>query len=136
MTADLPGFDPVASKTATVSYNQTGTPQSATVDLSMSMVTSVADPGALAPESFALSQNYPNPFNPSTSITYQLPAAVKVDLRVFDVLGREVAVLASGVQSAGSHTVKFDAASLSTGVYFYRLSAGTATATMKMLLLK
>lgn len=136
VTPDLPGFDPFASKSATASYSLTGVPQFATVNLNLSMVTGVEEQGTTTPETFVLSQNYPNPFNPSTSITYQLPASVKVDLRVYDVLGREVAVVASGVQSAGSHTVRFDATSLSTGVYFYRLSAGTAMATMKMLLLK
>ena len=136
VTADLPGYDPVGAKTATVSYSQTGIPQFATVNLNLSVVTALSDPAVTAPESFVLSQNYPNPFNPTTSISYRLPATVKVDLRVYDVLGREVAVLASGIQAAGQHSVSFDAASLSTGVYFYRLSAGTAQATMKMLLLK
>jgi protocatechuate 3,4-dioxygenase beta subunit len=136
VTADLPGFDAAASQTAKASYSSTGMPQFATVNLNLSVATDVEEQGTTVPETFVLSQNYPNPFNPSTSISYQLPAAVNVDLRVYDVIGREVAVLASGVQTAGEHTVKFDASSLSTGVYFYRLSAGTAVATMKMLLLK
>ncbi len=137
VSADLPGFDPQASKTATASYTPQGVPVFGSVDLSLSaVVSSVADPSSAIPEKFALSQNYPNPFNPSTQISYQLPATEKVDLRVFDILGREVAVLASGVQSAGQHSVKFDAVSLSSGVYFYRLSAGSSVATMKMLLLK
>jgi hypothetical protein len=136
VSADLPGYANASAPTASVSYTQTGSPQYATVNLAMSMVTSVAEAGATTPETFALSQNYPNPFNPSTSISYQLPATAKVDLRVYDVLGREVAVLASGVQNAGEHTVKFDAISLSTGVYFYRLSAGSAMETKKMLLMK
>jgi hypothetical protein len=137
VTADLPGFDAVASKTATATYSSTGAPQYGTANLNLSaVVMSVESEGAAVPETFVLSQNYPNPFNPTTLISYQLPSAVKVDLRVYDVLGREVAVLASGIQAAGEHTAKFDARSLASGMYFYRLSAGTATATMKMMLLK
>jgi hypothetical protein len=137
VTADLPGYDSPESKAATVSYNSlTGAPVTASVDLNLSVTTDVSDPSAALPQSFVLSQNYPNPFNPSTAINFQLSAAGNVDLRVYDMLGREVAVLVTGVQSPGSHTVQFDASALATGVYMYRLSAGTMTATMKMLLLK
>lgn len=73
------------------------------------------------PGSFGLSQNYPNPFNPSTVISYQLPENSLVDLRVFDMLGREVANLVSGQVEAGYHQVQFNAGNLSSGVYIYRL---------------
>jgi hypothetical protein len=70
-----------------------------------------------------LFQNYPNPFNPKTVIRYQLSVVSSIDLRVFDMLGREVAVLASGVQGAGSYTVNFDASNLASGMYFYHIRA-------------
>jgi hypothetical protein len=88
------------------------------------------------PGVFALTQNYPNPFNPSTSISYTLKNNGKIRLTVFDLLGREVAVLANEIQTAGQHEVKFSANSLSSGVYFYKLQAGNQVITKKMMLLK
>ena len=89
------------------------------------------------PVSFELSQNYPNPFNPSTLIKFGIPAAEKVTLRVFNVLGREVATLInSEFKDAGSYQVTFDATRLSSGVYFYKLEAGSNVVTKKMLLVK
>jgi dienelactone hydrolase len=88
------------------------------------------------PASFALSQNYPNPFNPTTTISYSLPAAVHVTLKVFDVLGREVATLVDGNQHAGANSLKFDASRLSSGVYYYRIVAGSFTGSRQMLLLR
>ncbi|MCL5268741.1 MAG: T9SS type A sorting domain-containing protein [Bacteroidetes bacterium] len=85
---------------------------------------------------FRLSQNYPNPFNPSTTISYQLPTSNYVTLKVFDVLGREVETLVNERQQAGTYTVRFTAANLPSGVYFYRLEAGTYHDTKKLLLLK
>lgn len=75
-----------------------------------------------APRVFALYQNFPNPFNPATKITYQVPVAGEVSLRVYDLLGREVATLVSGVKPAGAHDVEFDASGLTSGVYFYRMT--------------
>jgi len=98
-------------------------------------VTSVMDYGMI-PSGFKLMQNYPNPFNPSTVISYQLPSSVSVSLKVFDILGREVEILVSERQSAGNHSAKFNAASLPSGVYFYRLDAGAYHDTKKLLLLK
>ncbi|MCL4509897.1 MAG: T9SS type A sorting domain-containing protein [Bacteroidetes bacterium] len=88
------------------------------------------------PESFFLSQNYPNPFNPSTTISYELSAMSFVSLKVYDVLGREVATLVSSRQSAGAHTVIFNAANLPSGVYFYRLTAPGFVKTEKMVLMQ
>lgn len=85
---------------------------------------------------FALAQNYPNPFNPETNISYSLAEASDVTLTVFTVTGEEVATLVNGTQNAGSYNINFNASSLPTGVYFYRLTAGSFTATHKMLLLK
>ncbi len=85
---------------------------------------------------FALEQNYPNPFNPSTAISYQLPAKSFVTLKVYDMLGREVATLVNGFAQAGSHSVRFDAGGLASGVYFTRLQAGRFVQVRKMLLVK
>jgi len=92
-------------------------------------------PNAL-PASFALSQNYPNPFNPSTVISYQLPVTSQISLKVYDVLGREVATLVSERKAAGNYSVTFDASKFSSGVYFYKLQAGNFVQTKKMLLVK
>jgi hypothetical protein len=88
------------------------------------------------PREYALAQNYPNPFNPATTISYQIRSDGWVTLRVYDVLGREVATLADGYQQAGSYTKTFDASRLSSGVYFYRLQAGSFVNTKKMVLAK
>ncbi len=87
---------------------------------------------------YSLSQNYPNPFNPSTIISYQLPKACNVTLKVFDVLGREVATLVDEYRNAGSYDVEFSIENLelSTAIYFYQLKAGEFVETKKMLLLK
>ena len=88
------------------------------------------------PTEFSLSQNYPNPFNPGTVIRYQLPVSSQVSLKVFNVLGNEVATLANDYKSAGSYVVDFNSANLSSGVYFYQLKVGSLIQTRKMLLLK
>lgn len=88
------------------------------------------------PSEFALNQNYPNPFNPTTTIEFSLPAPSDVSLKVYNVIGQEVASLVDGPMGAGSHSVQFDASNLSSGVYFYRLTAGGVTQSKKMSLLK
>ena len=88
------------------------------------------------PSNYQLEQNYPNPFNPSTSIRYSIPKASKVILTVFDVLGREVKTLVNAEQAPGQYTVTFNAQDLASGIYFYRLNAGTFTAIKKLMLLK
>jgi formylglycine-generating enzyme required for sulfatase activity len=92
--------------------------------------------GNAQPNSFGLGQNYPNPFNPSTTISYQLPSQRHVTLKVFDVLGREVATLVDGVEAPGHKEMRFDASGLSAGIYFYRLQAGAYVETRKFLLLR
>ena len=87
-------------------------------------------------ESFYLYQNYPNPFNPSTTITYQLPKNGNVTLKIFDILGNEVKTLVNEQKEMGKYTVQFDASSLASGMYIYRLRANDYTSTKKMLLLK
>lgn len=88
------------------------------------------------PVKFELGQNYPNPFNPSTLISFSLPAAENVELKVYDALGKEVASLINSRMEPGKHSVKFDGASMSSGVYFYKINAGRFTETKKMILIK
>ncbi len=88
------------------------------------------------PKVFALEQNYPNPFNPTTVISYQLPVAGNVSLKLYDVLGKEVMTLVNGRQEAGAYNFNFNASSLSSGVYFYRLQSGNFVQTKKMMLVK
>ncbi len=99
-----------------------------------------AKPGELAselvPSTFALDQNYPNPFNPTTTISFTLPEPGTVSLRVYNMLGQTVATLVDGPKPAGTHEIDFDAGSLASGVYFYRLESSAGTETRKMVLLK
>ncbi|HKB86676.1 MAG TPA: T9SS type A sorting domain-containing protein [Ignavibacteriaceae bacterium] len=90
----------------------------------------------LAVNTFSLSQNYPNPFNPATMIKYSIPSDEYVTLKVFDVLGREAATLVNERQGSGEHMISFNASQLSSGVYFYSISAGTYKETRKMILAK
>jgi len=90
----------------------------------------------LLPTVFALHQNYPNPFNPSTVIRYDLPSDEHVTLVVYDVLGKVVARLIDGKQAAGSYEIPFNGSSFASGVYFYRLTAGSFTSVQKMMLMK
>ena len=89
-----------------------------------------------AVNSFQLEQNYPNPFNPSTTIYYNLPIQQHVTLKVYDVLGNEIATLNNEEQQAGTHSINFNAAQISTGVYFYRLETGKFSETKSMILIK
>ncbi len=88
------------------------------------------------PRSFALSQNYPNPFNPTTTIKYDLPKNSDVSLTIYNVTGQKVSEFNQENQPAGSHIFNWDATKVSSGVYFYKLTAGDFTATKKMMLLK
>lgn len=96
----------------------------------------VSDNKNSLPTEYVLEQNFPNPFNPSTVIRYALPVNVSVSLVIYDILGREVAVLVDGEIGAGYHQVMFDGSKLSSGMYFYKLTAGNFTQINKMLLLK
>ena len=109
-------------------------------------VTGIENSGSELPETFILEQNYPNPFNPSTKINYSIPQAGLVSLKVFDVLGKEVTTLVNEEKPAGTYEVNFSAKggsasggnaySLSSGIYFYKLQAGSFISTKKMILIK
>ena len=88
------------------------------------------------PKKFELLQNYPNPFNPSTKISWRTPVGSWQTLKVFDVLGNEVATLVNEYKPAGSYEVKLDASKYTSGIYFYQLRSGHFVQTKKMILLK
>ena len=88
------------------------------------------------PRELTLSQNYPNPFNPSTVISYQLPVSSFVTLKVYDVLGREVATLVNEVKEAGNYSVQFDGSKFSSGIYFSRLEFNGKQLMKKLLMVK
>ncbi|MCL5030774.1 MAG: T9SS type A sorting domain-containing protein [Bacteroidetes bacterium] len=90
----------------------------------------------LTPKDYVLFQNYPNPFNPSTTIKFSLPNRSFVNIKVYDITGREVAILFDGAKEAGTYSIDFNASNLSSGTYFYRISAGNFVQVRKMLLLK
>ncbi|MBC8041830.1 MAG: T9SS type A sorting domain-containing protein, partial [Rhizobacter sp.] len=151
-------FNPVsAARQVAIVYQSDGEPASSVMDAAPvshaelrfravqqnELTLSTPQPPSGTPMGFALSQNYPNPFNPNTIVSYRLSAVSQVSLKVFDVLGREVATLVDAEQAVGSYRVSFNAAGLSSGVYFYRLRAGGSdgrsgnfVATKKMLLAK
>jgi|GEM_PF-2390088 len=104
-------------------------------------ITNIDDEISTLPTKYNLSQNYPNPFNPSTTIQYSIPVNVKsemsnVKLIVYDILGREITTLVNETKSAGNYEVKFDASSLSSGVYLYKIQAGNFINTKKMILMR
>ena len=90
----------------------------------------------IVPNNFILYQNYPNPFNPTTTIYYSIPKTSNVELKVFDILGREVAELVNEEKPAGNYTVNFDASKLSSGIYFYQIRTNNYSETKKMILLR
>ena len=97
--------------------------------------TAVEDKSAIITD-YKLFQNYPNPFNPSTKISWQSPISSHQSLKVYDVLGNEVATLVNEFRNAGSYEIDFNASSLSSGIYFYQFRAGSYTQTKKMILIK
>jgi hypothetical protein len=99
-------------------------------------VTSIREFSGNSPAVFTLAQNYPNPFNPVTNIEFQIPGSKFVILKIFNVLGEEVANLVNEAKPAGRSTVTWNAAGFSNGVYFYRLQAGGFSETRKLILMK
>jgi len=97
---------------------------------------SVRELATAVPSSYTLEQNYPNPFNPSTTIRYGIPRATRVERKVFNLIGEEVATLVNQEQSAGTFECRFDGASLPSGLYFYRLRTDSYSETRKLLLVR
>jgi hypothetical protein len=95
-----------------------------------------ADDEGNLPDEYMLSQNYPNPFNPSTMISFQLPESGNVTLKVYDTMGRETAVILNEYMDAGKHEIKFNGEGLTSGIYFYKISAGKFIECRKMVLTK
>jgi photosystem II stability/assembly factor-like uncharacterized protein len=97
---------------------------------------SIVEVEVKVPNKFELSQNYPNPFNPTTTISYEVAKETNVSLKVYDVIGNEIATLVNETKPAGAYQVVFDASKLSNGVYLYKIQAGNFTATKKLILMK
>jgi hypothetical protein len=129
----LKSYDPVSGKTSELSaeFSQGGQ-YGQDIYSAAKIVCSVSS----NPVKYALNQNYPNPFNPSTKIKYSLPSASKVRLEIFNILGEKVAELVNREMQAGNYEADFNAASLSSGTYIYRLQTQGYTESRKMLLLK
>jgi hypothetical protein len=104
--------------------------------VSLTVISGVTPITSKIPNEYKLEQNYPNPFKPVTKINFALPKAGNVSLKVYDMLGREVAVLVNENRIAGSHTVDFDGSAFTSGAYFYRLESNGFTDTKKMILIK
>jgi photosystem II stability/assembly factor-like uncharacterized protein len=99
-------------------------------------VTSVSDNEHIVPSEFNLCQNYPNPFNPTTTINYSIPKVGQVKLTVFNTIGSKVATIVNEYKPAGNYSVQFNASSLASGIYFYRIESGQFSQIKKMILLK
>jgi len=99
-------------------------------------VSNVEPINQVTPSNFSLDQNYPNPFNPSTTINFSLPVEAFVTLDIYNAIGQKVASLVNETKSAGNYTVDFNASTLTSGIYFYKISAGSFTETKKMILMK
>jgi len=108
-----------------------------TIDVTVTRVTGISDKFAdTIPKEYILFQNYPNPFNPTTTIRYNIPKSTYVTLKVYNITGQLVATLVNEQKAAGIYSVKWNAKNLSSGVYFYRITAGSFSDTKKVMVLK
>ncbi|MBI1931308.1 MAG: T9SS type A sorting domain-containing protein [Ignavibacteriales bacterium] len=111
-----------------------------TVDDTLSLTNKITgignSQGSLLPTEYKLEQNYPNPFNPTTTISYQIPVNKHITIKVYDVLGREIATLIDEYKPAGIYKLEFNASRLVSGVYFYKLRAGSFVETRKMIIMR
>jgi hypothetical protein len=99
-------------------------------------ITGINNTNGEIPKNYSLSQNYPNPFNPVTNINFSIPKSGFVSLKIYDMIGREAAVLVNGELTAGNYTFGWNAENTASGIYFYTLSSGGFTETKKMMLIK
>jgi hypothetical protein len=102
----------------------------------ISELTGISKEASVLPKDYILFQNYPNPFNPNTIISYSLPSASNVKLILYNTIGQTIKVIENGFKNAGNHSINFNAAGLSSGIYFYKLEAGQFTQVKKMILIK
>ncbi|NCQ19461.1 MAG: T9SS type A sorting domain-containing protein, partial [Ignavibacteria bacterium] len=133
-TTDIPDFQPVDMLKQFSLALQVEKDKTYKFNINAS-ITDVRDEGLL-PKEFGLDQNYPNPFNPVTSIKYSVAFTQHVQLKIYDLLGNEIAVLVHETKSPGTYTVEFSSAKLASGTYYYRLQAGEFIQTRKMIVLK
>jgi hypothetical protein len=131
----VPDTASLGSYTAALRASYAGKETTAVRSLEVTLSTDAGGDRSV-PLEFSLAQNYPNPFNPSTTISYTLPAQSLVTLKVFNVLGQEIATLVDGIESPGSKSVQFDGGGLPSGAYFYRLQAGSYTATKMLMIVR
>jgi flagellar capping protein FliD len=138
VSVDNLGSDETGSSSVSISYTGAGAPNDATANFSLDQTaTNVAQEiTASQPSSFELAQNYPNPFNPSTTIRYTLASSGPVSLKVYNLLGQEIATLANGFQKAGIYQVEFNGKGIASGIYFYRLHSQSTDLTRKMIFLQ
>lgn len=128
---------PLATAPQTTSFFiPQNTTQWRTFSFSLSQIVSISNPEVSVPAKYLLKQNFPNPFNPSTVIEYELPVSSNVQIRIFDVAGRELFLLKNEFQPSGRHHVKFDGKNFASGIYFYQLSTEGFSETKSMVLLK
>jgi hypothetical protein len=99
-------------------------------------ITGIKDENETIPDKLILRQNYPNPFNPTTTISYSISEPATISLKVYDILGKEVITLLNGYQTSGNYKIEFDASSLSSGLYFYKIKAGEFSAIKRLVLIK
>jgi photosystem II stability/assembly factor-like uncharacterized protein len=132
-TASLRGIDLFSSDDNGITVGAAGTIRRTT---NGGALTGFVQQSNEIPNAYSLSQNYPNPFNPETNLKFQIPVTGFVKLTVFDMLGKEIAALVNNELTAGTYSVNFNASSIPSGTYFYRISAGNFTETKKMILIK
>ena len=137
ITADLEKYWLWGFQDSPVNMTQTGKDLFVNiVDYMLNTLVSVDEEGITKPESFKLNQNYPNPFNPTTKISYSIPSNENVTLKIYNLLGSEVATLVNEKQAQGSYEVSFNATDLTSGIYFYKITSDNFTQVNKMMLLK
>ena len=136
VSVDKTGFNESASQEVAVTYDNSGSPVSGNASFTLNSVLSVTINSKVQPTNYSLEQNFPNPFNPSTTIKYSLPNNSTVSLKVYNLIGQEVATLINSYQTSGEYSATFNASNLSSGVYFYRLKTESFNVVKKMLLIK